>query len=125
MPLPATLFCPDFLRFEHTELQALLNGLRDPLVVHLYFLIVSQADFERGELLTNYPRLIELCTPPQPERGRRLKGPTLEQVRRALRWLESADLVRRPAASNEAQGQLRLRVRSRAKKARPAQKKTG
>lgn len=125
MPLPTTLFCPDFLRFEHHELQALLNAQRDPLVVHLYFLIVSQADFETGELLTNYPRLIDLCTPPKPERGRRLQGPSLEQVRRALRWLEQANLLRRPAASNEAQGQLRLHVRSRIKKARLVEKKTG
>ncbi|NVO07179.1 MAG: hypothetical protein HXX19_15240, partial [Rhodoferax sp.] len=64
MPLPVTLFAPEFLRLEHMELQALLNNLRDPLTVHLFLLIVSQSNFKTGELITNYPRLIELCTPP-------------------------------------------------------------
>lgn len=124
MPLPATLHAPEFLRFEHVELQALLNQVRDPLCVHLFFLITSQADFKSGHLLTNYARLIELCTPPQPERGRRMTPPTLKQVRRALDWLIEARLVKRDAAHNAAQGMLHLYVRKRSKpvraKARPA-----
>lgn len=115
MPLPATIFCPDFLRFEHIELQALLNGLRDPLTVHLFFLIATQADFKTGELLTNYDRLIELCTPSNPERGRRMTAPTLKQVRRALDWLQGSNLIKRDLARNEAQGMLRIRIRKRAK----------
>lgn len=129
MPLPATLFAPDYLTFENVELKALLNTLRDPLCIALYFLITTQADFKTGELVTNYPRLIELCTPPAPERGRRLPGPSLEQVRRALRWLEGANMVKRNTAANEAQGTLRLRIRKRKKpeviSSRPTRKTTG
>lgn len=124
MPLPATLHAPAFLRFEHVELQALLNQVRDPLCVHLFLLIASQADFATGELNTSYARLIELCTPPKPERGRRMAEPSIDQVRRALTWLIEARLVKRDAARNEAQGTLRLYVRKRIKpvraKARPA-----
>lgn len=124
MPLPATLHAPEFLRFEHVELQALLNKLRDPLATQLFLLIVTQADFATGELQTNYARLIELCTPPQPERGKRMPAPSLWQVRRALDWLIEARLVKRDAARNEAQGTLRLYVRRRLKpvrkNARPA-----
>lgn len=123
MPLPATLHPPKFLQLEQLELRALLNQCRDPLCVHLFLLIVSQADFATGELQTNWDRLIELCTPPQPERGRRMPPPTLRQVRRAMDWLIAADIVRRNAEANEAQGTLRLYVRKRKKpvreKARP------
>ncbi len=123
MPLPATLHAPKFLQLEQLELRALLNQCRDPLCVHLFLLIVTQADFSTGHLLTNYARLIELCTPPVPERGRRLDAPTLRQVRRALDWLIACDLVKRDAARNEAQGMLHLYVRKRKKpvreKARP------
>lgn len=115
MPLPATIFTPDYIRFEGVELQPLLNGLRDPLCVHLFFLIVTQADFKTGHLVTNYARLIELCTPPQPERGRRMTAPTLKQVRRALDWLEGANLLKRNAEENAAQGMLKLSVRRRNK----------
>lgn len=125
MPLPATLFAPDFIQFGKVELTALLNKLRDPITVHLYFLIVTQSDFKTGELITNYPRLIELCTPPQPERGKRLPAPTLWQVRRAVDWLVQAGLVKRNTEANEAQGTLRLYVRSREKIARTKRKTAG
>lgn len=124
MPLPATLHAPKFLQLEQLELRALLNQCRDPLCVHLFLLIVSQADFNTGELQTNYARLIELCTPPAPERGRRMAAPSIDKVRRALQWLITCGLVKRDAARNEAQGTLRLYVRRRKKpvreKARPA-----
>lgn len=125
MPLPATLFAPEFIRFDQVELQQLLNKLRDPITVHLYFLICTQCSFKTGELITNYPRLIELCTPPAPERGRRIAGPSLEQLRRAIRWLVEARLVVRDATANEAQGTLRLRVRPRDAKPRTKAKTTG
>lgn len=115
MPLPATIFVPKFIRLEGIELQPLLNGLRDPLCVHLFFLIVTQSNFNNGQLLTNYARLIELCTPPQPERGRRMEGPSEKQVRRALDWLEGARLIKRDRAENKAQGLLKLSVRRRVK----------
>ncbi|MDR7095543.1 hypothetical protein [Hydrogenophaga laconesensis] len=115
MPLPATIFTPSFLRFEGEELKILLNKLRDPLTVHLYFILVSQADFNSGEQITNYKRLIELCTPPPPEKGKRMPPPTIDQVRRAVQWLVDAKLVARNTERNETQGMLRLYVRSRAK----------
>lgn len=125
MPLPVTLFAPEYIRFDQVELSKLLNQLRDPLCIALYFLIVTQANFTTGELVTNYPRLIELCTPPAPERGRRLPAPSLEQVRRAMRWLENARLLVRDKDGNEAQGILRLRVRRRDAVARLKAKATG
>jgi hypothetical protein len=125
MPLPATLFAPEFIRFDQVELNKLLNTLRDPITVHLYFLICTQCSFKTRELITNYPRLIELCTPPAPERGRRLSGPSLQQVRRAINWLVDARLVVRNAIANEAQGTLRLRVRPRDAKPRTKAKATG
>lgn len=125
MPLPATLFAPEFIRFDQVELQALLNKLRDPITIHIYFLIVTQCDFKTGELITNYPRLIELCTPPQPERGKRLAPPTLWQVRRAVEWLIEARLVKRNAAANEAQSTLRLYVRRRNAPPRTKRKTAG
>lgn len=115
MPLPATIFTPDFVSLDGVELRPLLNQLRDPLCIHLFFLLVTQADFKTGQLLTNYARLIELCTPPQPERGRRMAGPTLKEVRRALDWLEGCNLVKRDKAENAAQGLLKLTIRSRTK----------
>lgn len=125
MPLPATLFAPEYLRFDQVELQALLNNLRDPLCIALYFLICSQCNFKTGELITNYPRMIELCTPPAPERGRRMASPTLKQVRRAVDWLIDARLVVRNAAANEAQQVLRLKVRRRDAKPRVKAKGAG
>ena len=124
MPLPATLHAPKFLQLEQLELRALLNQCRDPLCVHLFLLIVAQAPFDTGELQTSYARLRELCTPPTPERGRRMAMPSTDQVRRALQWLIDAGLVKRNTQANEAQGTLRLYVRRRKKpvreKARPA-----
>lgn len=117
MPLPATLHAPEFLRLDRAELQYLLNRERDPLTIHLYLLIVSQADFATGELLTNYPRLIELCTPPAGESGgRQVKAPTIKQVRTRMDRLESIRMIRRPLESNQAQGMLRIFVYPRANK---------
>lgn len=112
-PLPATIFTPDFLRFYQTELRVLLNVLRSPLATHLFFLLVSQADFNNGDQLTSYARLIELCTLPKPERGRRKPAPTLWQVRNALDELEANRLIKRDKAGNEAQGFLRIHVKKR------------
>lgn len=115
MPLPATIFTPDFIRLEGVELKHLLNTLRDPLCTQILLLVITQSDFKTGHLLTNYARLIELCTPPQPERGRRMDGPTLKQVRRAIDWLEGCNLIKRDASENAAQGLLKLSVRRRNK----------
>ena len=124
MPYAATIFAPEFLRLQRHELQALLNVLRSPLATQIYLILVSQADFKTGWALVSYARLIELCTAPQPERGRRPAGPSLIQVRRAVDALIGEGIVKRNAEKNAAQGMLHLQIRPRTKplktKARPA-----
>lgn len=115
MTLPATLSVPEFLRLEQGELNSLLHVLRDPLATQIYLLLLAHADFKTGEFLGGYHRLMELCTPPIPERGRRRPGPSYWQVRRAVDDLIAARHVWRNAAANEAQGQLRLKVTPRDK----------
>lgn len=109
-PQLTAIHLPEFLRFSQGELVALLHVLRDPLPMHLYALLRTQADFSSGHALQTYARLMDLMTPPQPERGRRRPGPTYDQLRRAVADLESVGLVQRDAANNEAQGQLRLHL---------------
>lgn len=105
----AGLRTPDFLWLNMQELNVLYNVLRHPLAAALYMLIVIHSDFSSGECLSNYARLIELLTPPAPERGNRMRAPTLSQVRRALDDLIACGLVRR-GLKNLEQGQLRLKV---------------
>lgn len=116
-PLPAGLHVPEFMRLERAELGPLLHQLRDPLAVHLYLLLLVQMDYAGGEFLSSYARLMELMTPPAPERGRRRPGPTYKQLRRALDDLVALDLVRR-GLDNQAQGQLRLHLAPRIKRSR-------
>lgn len=113
-PLPATLHAPDFLRLEQTELAALLNKIRSPLAVHTYLLLLTQMVYTSGEFLGGYARLMELMTPPAPERGRRRDGPTYKQVRTAVDDLIAVGLVHR-GDTNEEQGQLRLFMTPRGK----------
>lgn len=115
--LPAAIHVPGFMRLEGAELAGLLNLLRDPLAVHLYLLLLVQMDYAGGEFLSSYARLMELMTPPIPERGRRRPGPTYKQLRRALDDLVALDLVRR-GLDNQAQGQLRLHLAPRIKRAK-------
>lgn len=119
MTLPATLFVPDFLRLEQSEIHRLLHVLRDPLSTHVYMLLLAHSDFKKGEFLGGYHRLMELCTPPQPERGKRRAGPTYEQLRRVVRDLVTIALAWRDNAQNAAQGQLRLGVIPREKTPTP------
>ena len=113
-PFAATVHTPEFMRLEGAELVTLLQVLRDPLAVHLYLLLLVQMRYTSGEFLSSYARLMELMTPPQPERGRRRSGPTYKQCRTALESLIACRLVRR-GSSNESQGQLRLRLAARTK----------
>lgn len=106
-PLPATYFPARYLHITSEELAALLNQLRDPLCTHLYFLIEGHSVFDTGEFLGSYAALMELCTPPQPERGKRRLGPTMRVLRRAVDDLEQIGLLQR-GERNCAQGQLRL-----------------
>lgn len=113
-PLVDTIRLPSFMRLEGAELVSLLQVLRDPLAVHLYLLLLVQMKFTEGHFLSTYARLMELMTPPTPERGRRRPGPSYWQVRNALAALVCVDLVRR-GKDNEAQGQLRLWLAPRVK----------
>lgn len=120
-PLPAVIHVPRFLNHEQGELHVLLNNLRDPLCTQLYMLIESFCVFETGEFLGSYAALMELCTPPRPERGRRRPGPSMRVVRRAVADLESAGLLRR-GSSNAEHGQLRLFVQKLSSKPAPKTK---
>ena len=107
-PLPATYFFPArYLHLASPELQTMLNKLRDPLCTHLYLLIRGHSVFETGEFLGSYAGLMELCTPPQPERGVRRSGPSMKVVRNAISTLILAGLMQR-GETNATQGQLRL-----------------
>jgi hypothetical protein len=106
-PRLAALDLPEFMYLEGNELVTLLHVLRDPYSVHLYLLLLVQMRFTEGVFLGTYARLMDLMTPPKPERGRRLAGPTMWQIRRALADLVQCGLVRR-GLGNEAQGELRL-----------------
>lgn len=116
-PRLAALDLPDFMRLEGLELVTLLHVLRNPLSVHLYLLLLVQMSYTEGHFLASYARLMDLMTPPSPERGRRRAGPTMKQIRNALDALIAVDLVRR-GRDNEAQGQLRLWLAPRKKKTR-------
>lgn len=113
MPLPAGIFLPEFIALQKGEMKILFNDLRSMLYTKIYMLLVIHSDFATGEVLTNYARLEELCTPPRREKGGRGKGPTERQIRYAVEQLILYGLVKRNAEKNEAQGMLRLFVRKR------------
>lgn len=106
-PLAAAIHLPSRISLTYDELHVLMHLLREPLAAHTYLLLRTQADFTSGHVLTTYARLMELMTPPQPERGLRRPAPTYEQLRRVLRDLEGQGLIRRDSGKNAAQGQLR------------------
>lgn len=106
-PLAAAIHLPSRISLSHDELHVLIRLLKEPLAAHTYLLLRAQADFADGHVLTNYARLMDLMTPPQPERGKRMPGPSYEQLRRVLRDLEGLGLIRRDSGKNAAQGQLR------------------
>lgn len=121
MTLPATFFSPKFLYMERLEIHILLHKLRNPICTQVYLLIMGHCIFKTGEFLGGYDRLMELCTPPQPERGRRRQGPTRKKLRCAVEELVSHDLIER-SMHNMAQGQLRLWVKKLKSEAVPIQK---
>lgn len=106
-PYKAGIHIPRLVALEGPEMEALLHLLRDSHAVHAYLLLRTQADFVSGHILTTYARLMELMTPPAPERGRRRDGPTYKQLRRVLDDLEGVGLLSRDAERNALQGQLR------------------
>lgn len=102
----AEIWLPDFLRFDHAEMQAVL-GTRHANTMALYWLVVAHSDFSTGEFLGGYARLIALLTPRAPKRGPRPAGPTMWDVRKAVDNLVKLHVLKR-GATNEEQGQLRL-----------------
>lgn len=118
--LPAKLFVPEFLRLEHSEIARVLDQLRDPLATHVFMLLLCETDFKTGEYNGGYHRLMELSTPPQPERGKRRPGPSYWQLRRVVDDLIAIALAQRDARQNALQGQLRLKLTPRERKAMPA-----
>lgn len=108
-PLQAVYNAPRFLNHGQGELHILFNNLRDPLCTQIYMLVEAFSVYQTGEFLGSYALLMELCTPPQPERGRRRAGPSMQMVRRAVNDLESQGLLRR-GTKNLEHGQLRLWV---------------
>lgn len=112
-PRLAKLHTPDYLRLDKGELHTLLDMLRDPLVTHVFALLQAFSDFKTGEFLGTYARLMDLCTPPAPERGKRRAGPTYKQLRRVVDDLVAIGMAAR-GETNETQGQLRLYLAPRA-----------
>lgn len=108
-PLPATYFPAKFMNLDGEVLRLLLHVLRDATATQLYLLIRGHSVFKTGEFLGSYALLIELCTPPQPERGQRRPAPSMWTVRRCVDDLIRLGLLAR-GDGNEAQGQLRLWV---------------
>lgn len=113
MAYPTTVFTPDFMVLHKVEMKVLFNDLRNGLYTQLLLLLVIHSDFKTGEVLTNYARLADLCSPPKREKGGRGKGPTERQIRYAIEQLVAAKLVTRNAEKNESQGMLRLFVMAR------------
>ena len=107
-PRPATFFPARFLNLEAEELRLLLHVARDPVLTQVYMLIRAHCVFQTGEFLGTYARLMELCTPPQPERGKRRPGPSMWVLRRCVDDLIAMGLLERNASTNAAQGELRL-----------------
>lgn len=108
-PYETDVYVPDWLRLDRAELHVLLSVIRDPLAVHVYMLVLTNGVFTTGEFLGSYARLMELCRPPQPARGRWAPGPSYKQLRTAVDKLVDHHLLRR-GSSNESQGQLRLKA---------------
>lgn len=112
-PKPTRLRAPSFVRLTQPELDALWNRTGHELAGSLYLLLIGGSVFkghEAGTFLGSYARLQSLLRPPKPERGQWPAPPTMKRVRTAIAALESAGLVARDHAANEAQGQLRLQL---------------
>lgn len=117
---PAHLWVPDFITFDHFELNIFTNVLRDSDATQVYLLLREYSDFVSGEFNGCYHNLMALCTPPRPERGLRRPGPSYQQVRRIINDLINVGLVQRvDATQNQLQGQLRLQLTHVFRKAAP------
>jgi hypothetical protein len=116
-PKPTRLKAPRYVRLGEAELHALFNLVGHELAGTVYLLLIGGSVFagkNAGEFLGSYARLQALCRPPKPERGQWPSPPTTKRLRTCLDALEAVGLVERDRGSNQAQGQLRLRLPHRA-----------
>jgi len=119
MPKPSGIRSPKFVTLVQRELVTLLQVERSAAAIQIYLLLLCISDFKTGQIITSYDYLEEMAQPPRREKGGRRGGLSRDQIRRVVTQLIEAGLVKRNAASNEAQGTLRLYVR----KLETAQKK--
>lgn len=111
MPKQSGLRAPKFVTLQQRELVTLLHVDRSSAALQVYMLLLCISDFKTGQILTSYDYLVEMCAPPSREKGGRRGGLSVQQIRRIVAKLIEYGLVKRNAASNEAQGTLRLYVR--------------
>lgn len=97
------------LTIHKDDVNQLLQAIREPLPCQVYLLLLVNCD-AGGLVKTSYASLIDLCTPPRPERGRSLPKPSMHQMRRAVGLLEAANMVYRNAEQNITTGHLWLMV---------------
>lgn len=111
MPKPSGVRAPRFVTLVQRELVTLLHVDRTGAALQVYMLLLCISDFKTGQILTSYDYLQEMTQPPMREKGGRRGGLSIDQIRRVVARLIEYGLVKRNAAANEAQGQLRLYVR--------------
>jgi hypothetical protein len=101
---------PPYLRFSQQETERIINVAKHELAGSVYLVLCSLSTLAgkyAGHCLTSYPNLEAVLRPPKPEKGQWPKGPSRKRLRTCLAALETAGLIERDAAANQAQGQLR------------------
>lgn len=106
---------PDVLVLRRDELIA-LRTLSDYATRGLYEALCELSDFDTGEVHrdASYVELMAFGAPPRSQQGPARAGHSYEQLRRMLRDLEAAGLVKRNAKFNAAQGRLLISLPLRA-----------
>jgi hypothetical protein len=107
---PTAIRAPNYMAWQKNEIHVIWNLLREAITIQIYGILVMESDYKTGEFSGTYNHIIELCTPPIPERGKRMPGPTMAQARRAIEQLVVNGLITRDADKNLAQGRLWLKV---------------
>ena len=88
----------------------------------LFRTLLMCSDFSTGYGRTGYGELIQSLTPDQPAAGPRLWGPSRDDVKKALRALESLDLVAIDKTKSEKAKALFFHVQPRTRTGAPARK---
>lgn len=88
----------------------------------LFRTLLMCSDFSTGHGCTGYGELIQSLTPDQPAAGPRLWVPSRDAVKKALRALESLDLVAVDKVKSEKAKALFFHVQPRTRKGAPAKK---